>query len=417
MGRFLSLSQVYAAGPCSWWSPDLPFPVSCGSRGLSSLKLAREQGSFVGVRVRQIFESCCPRVSPVPNLEKSVIAALRLGDVRKALQLFVAAPIAPKCEATFTALKALHPQSRSSVEPATAPVRDAPMFTDDRVREALCSFAPTSAAGLFGYRPSLLQQCARADSFHFVPTLRCAVNLFASGDAPMFLQPFLAGGVSIALQKSATAVRPLCCGDPLRRLVAKCFCLGGKDEISKVFKGKNYGVGCHGGVEVVAHSLRDVLVQYKSSDLALLKIDFKNAFNLMDRNAFVRASSQMFPGLERWTRWCYTQSPLLIYDHESVFESSCGVQQGDPLGPLYFCCGLQSVVDRIAGLSPIYQKWYMDDGGIVGPQDLLLKVWEILKTDGPPLGLHLNPAKCVVLAQCSLFSSVPFGASGAGSHS
>ena len=66
----------------------------------------------------------------------------------------------------------------------------------------------------------------------------------------MFLQPFLAGGVSIALQKSATAVRPLCCGDPLRRLVAKCFCLGGKDEIAAVFKGKNFGVGCRGGVEV-----------------------------------------------------------------------------------------------------------------------------------------------------------------------
>src|ERR1044071_2172485 len=68
-------------------------------------------------------------------------------------------------------------------------------------------------------------------------------------------------------------------------------------------------------VEVVAHSLRDVLTSYKSSDMALLKIDFKNAFNLMDRNAFVRASSQMFPGLERWTRWCYSQSPLLVYDH------------------------------------------------------------------------------------------------------
>ena len=93
----------------------------------------------------------------------------------------------------------------------------------------------------------------------------------------MFLQPFLAGGVSIALQKSATAVRPLCCGDPIRRSVAKCFCLGGKDEIAAVFKGKNFGVGCRGGVEVVAHSLRDVLTKYKSSDLGLLKIDFKNA--------------------------------------------------------------------------------------------------------------------------------------------
>jgi hypothetical protein len=80
-----------------------------------------------------------------------------------------------------------------------------------------------------------------------------------------------------------------------------------KDEIAAAFKGKNYGVGCQGGVEVVAHSLRDTLLQHKSSDMALIKIDFKNAFNLMDRNAFVEASSHMFPGLERWTRWCYTQ--------------------------------------------------------------------------------------------------------------
>ena len=35
-------------------------------------------------------------------------------------------------------------------------------------------------------------------------------------------------------------------------------------------------------------------------------------------------------------------------------------------GPLYFCCGLQSIVDRISALGPTYQKWYVDDGGIVG---------------------------------------------------
>jgi hypothetical protein len=132
----------------------------------------------------------------------------------------------------------------------------------------------------------------------------------------------------------------------------------------------------------------------KALNMGLLKIDFKNAFNLMDRNAFVEASSRMFPGLERWTRWCYTQAPLLIYDHSSVFESCCGVQQGDPLGPLYFCCGLQSIINKIATLNPIYQKWYMDDGGIVGTPELLREVWKILKTEGPPVGLILNPTKC-----------------------
>jgi hypothetical protein len=218
--------------------------------------------------------------------------------------------------------------------------------------------------------------------------------MFAAGEAPDFLQPFVAGGVSIALSKPNRGVRPLCCGDSIRRLVAKCFCHGGKDEISKSFAGQNYGVGCPGGVEVIAHSLRDTLLRHKDSDLALLKIDFKNAFNLLERDAIVRAVSARFPALERWTRWCYESSPLLIYDHARLFFSECGVQQGDPLGPLYFCCGLQSLVDKIALLNPTYQKWYMDDGGIVGPTDLLLKVWEILKVDGPALGLILNPAKC-----------------------
>ena len=36
-------------------------------------------------------------------------------------------------------------------------------------------------------------------------------------------------------------------------------------------KGKNFGVGCPGGVEAVAHSL----VKYRNSELALVKIDFK----------------------------------------------------------------------------------------------------------------------------------------------
>ena len=254
-----------------------------------------------------------------------------------------------------------------------------------------CSPSPTSAAGLFGYRPSLLQQCARAESFHFLTTLTRAVNVLASGEAPLFLQPFLAGGVSIALAKPTKGVRPLCCGDPLRRLVAKCFCIGGKGEISQKFEGKNFGVGCSWGVEAVAHSLRDVLLEQKHfSDLALLKIDFKNAFNMLDRETFVRAASSMFPGLERWSWWCYSQPPLLIYDHAREFTSECGVQQGDPLGPLYFCCGLQSLIDQIAAEARIPKVVH----GIVGSPELLLKAWEILEEGGKKMGLVLNREKC-----------------------
>jgi hypothetical protein len=64
------------------------------------------------------------------------------------------------------------------------------------------------------------------------------------------------------------------------------------------------------------------------------------------------------------------------------------------LGPLYFCCGLMCLVNQISELGPVYNKWYMDDGGIVDDVELLSKAWEILKSRGPALGLHLNPSKC-----------------------
>ena len=159
----------------------------------------------------------------------------------------------------------------SGPPPARPPEQAAPYFTSDAVRAALSSFGPTSAAGLFGYKPRLLQQGIRSESYRFGTSLTACVNLFAAGRAPAFLKRFIAGGVSIALEKTATSVRPLACGDPIRRLTAKCFCISGKREIEEAFKGRNYGVGCPGGVEVVAHSLRDVLTRHLGSDLGLLK--------------------------------------------------------------------------------------------------------------------------------------------------
>jgi len=177
-------------------------------------------------------------------------------------------------------------------------------------------------------------------------------------------------------------------------LVGKCFCIGGKEDIAKEFWNKNFGVGCPGGVEVVAHSLRNLLEGPSGANEALLKIDFRNAFNLIDRNAFVQAACTTFPGLSQWTQWCYGTPSILLYGHEQVISSSRGVQQGDPLGPLYFCCGIAGLVEKIQHFGPRYNKWYMDDGGIVGTADQLVAIWEMLLVESPKLGLELNPSKC-----------------------
>ena len=153
-------------------------------------------------------------------------------------------------------------------------------------------------------------------------------------------------------------------------------------------------MGCPGGVEVVAHSLRNVLEGPADSDEALLKIDFRNAFNLIDRDAFVQAACRDFPGMSLWTQWCYGSPSVLLYDHHRVIQSTCGVQQGDPLGPLYFCCGIAGLVEKIQKFGPRYNKWYMDDGGIIAPVGKLVAIWNMLLEESPKLGLELNPAKC-----------------------
>jgi len=64
-----------------------------------------------------------------------------------------------------------------------------------------------------------------------------------------------------------------------------------KEEISKSFAG-----------QVVAHSLRDCLNEHKGCKLALLKIDFRNAFNEVKRPHFVKAAST-YVRLEEPCNW------------------------------------------------------------------------------------------------------------------
>ena len=82
-----------------------------------------------------------------------------------------------------------------------------------------------------------------AESPNFCGALSLLVNHLAAGEAPSFLQRFLAGGVSIALSKGALAVRPLCCGDPFRRLVPNVSVFWGRTTFRRSSKAATMGSG------------------------------------------------------------------------------------------------------------------------------------------------------------------------------
>ena len=103
------------------------------------------------------------------------------------------------------------------------------------------------------------------------------------------------------------------------------------------------------------------------------------------------------PSLAAWMESCYSCQPFLHLGEHSLL-SCCGVQQGDPLGPLGFALTLQPLIERlkadVSGLN--LNVWYLDDGTLMGSPEDLAAALRIVESEGPPLGLHLNRNKSLL---------------------
>jgi hypothetical protein len=138
-------------------------------------------------------------------------------------------------------------------------------------------------------------------------------------------------------------------------------------------------------METIAHSLRSVLHQSSTNpanwkNQVVLKVDLANAFNNVSRDAFLRIIDHCFPELSHFANLAYNHTPILRFGEHKILSAE-GVQQGDPLGPIFFCFVLQPLILQIATKIPNLRlnMWYMDDGVLVGEKDSLLKALEIIQ--------------------------------------
>jgi len=133
------------------------------------------------------------------------------------------------------------------------------------------------------------------------------------------------------------------------------------------------------------------------SDLALLNVDMKNAFNECNRTSFLAKVLECFPEISAWMQWCYTQPAELRFGDQRILAAA-GVQQGDPLGPLLFSLVVLDFVQSVnLHRSTCLSLWYLDDGTSIGPRLSLNSLLSTFSQDGPVVfGLHLNLAKCEI---------------------
>ncbi|GKC57534.1 reverse transcriptase domain-containing protein [Tanacetum coccineum] len=186
-----------------------------------------------------------------------------------------------------------------------------------------------------------LSGAAVAISDELVSSIIQVVNLFLDGKCHIMLGEYIASAHITPLVKPGGGIRPI-----------------------MVFSSV---LGVAGGSEAILHSV-NCLIEACGDDvgLSMLLVDFKNAFNLVDREVMLREVRLRCPSISRWVEFCYS-NPVRLYYGEHTLWLCQGVQQSDPLGPLLFYLVLHPLICKIRdSFSLSLHAWYLDDGTIIG---------------------------------------------------
>ena len=284
-------------------------------------------------------------------------------------------------------------------------------ISESVVRKGVKSFPNGSSPGPSGLCPSHLREavgCPSPDQANqLLVALTRFINCLASGRAPSVVIPHLCGATLLASKKQKGDHRPIAVGEVLRRLVSKCLVTLSHHQVLSLLSPLQLGVGVKGGCEAIVHATNRLMTSLQDSDCWTLLLDFSNAFNSINRQAMFVQFHRYLPGLSAWMESCYFGQLLLLLGKD-IIHSCCGVQQGDPLGPLGFALTLHPIIQRIkTELSALaLNAWYLDDGTLVGSSKDLSDALHILESEGPSVGLQLHRSKSLLFIPNTCDSSL-----------
>ena len=240
----------------------------------------------------------CPDSDSVisSSLIRSVRSKVRNGEISRAGNLLTSSGLATTSLETFQRLQEKHPQRKNLIseelkhhKPTCSPVQvSLSLFIS-----VLKNCPNGSSCGFNGWRFEHLKLLL--DSDYTTSHLHFLCNSYLSGSVPDVVATTLAGAKLIALQKNVNDVRPIAVGDSFRRLTAKLACHQLKKKISTFLAPHQYGVSTPGGAELMTHLIQASLEEHP--EWIVIKTDAKNAFNTVDRSAFLSEVASTFPEL------------------------------------------------------------------------------------------------------------------------
>jgi hypothetical protein len=331
------------------------------------------------------------------RLRQRVAAKFADGDVRGAVRVLASGEgFAERTPGTIHALMEKHPPSPPDQEMPPPPDDQlAPpiVVTVEEVAASVASFPPGTAAGPDGLRPLHLQQLTGRGTgeagAQLLKALTAFTNMALRGELPNFALPYFYGASLLALNKKDGGIRPIAVGNSLRRLVTKAGLKPLSEALGEELRPVQLGFATKGGCEAAIHATRRY-IDHIQGRRVILKIDMRNAFNTIRRDAFLKVARLRAPRLYPLL-WQAYSSPSILHFGETAISSATGLQQGDPIGPALFSLGVDAVSRT---MSSELNVWYLDDATFGGPVEQVLADCQTIQGELARAGLEVNDAKC-----------------------
>ncbi|GJW86378.1 putative reverse transcriptase domain-containing protein [Tanacetum coccineum] len=293
------------------------------------------------------------------------------GHFTAAVKVLSSSGVAPYCDDTIKALEAKHPYKPPPSMPSIT-FSEPPLVAEiDSVFCCIKSFPKGTSCGRDGLRAQhildALCEEGSATATDLLKVITSVVNLWLAGRCPPILAEFVTSVPLTPLLKPDNEIRPIAVGTIWRRLVSKVAMKGMGKEMSNEY--------------------------HNDGSLAMLTMDFSNAFNLVDRSTLLHEVRVKCPSISLWVDFLYGQASRLYIGDTHIWSAN-GVQQGDPLEHLLFALILHPLLHKIKdSCKLLLHAWYLDDGTVIGDLEEVSRVLDIIKVSGPCLGLELNIKK------------------------
>ena len=187
-------------------------------------------------------------------------------------------------------------------------------------------------------------------------------------------------------QKPRKTSRPIGVGEVLRRIIGKVVASVVKNDVLQSVGSLQVCAGQEAGSEAAVHAIRNVF-SCEETETVLL-IDATNAFNCVNRNAFIHNVKVIGPSLATFIQNCYQYQARLFVIGGAELKSMEGTTQGDPIAMFIYAIAIIPLilrgVEKVQSVSAEAKiAAFADDLSGVGKLTGLKILWDEICRIGP----------------------------------